>query len=102
MGAPAALTVSAGVTLPAGVEPGRLAAAAATLTAEPIGPGQYAVTDGAALPKCDCGDALWRPAFVCKHILASRLAAGDASVIAALAALLVADAPPHFNGAPLD
>lgn len=94
------------LSLPAGVERRRLAAARA-LDARPVGPGQYRVTggaaphyvdlaaDGAALPKCDCPDALYRPAFVCKHRLAASLAAGDVTVIHALAALLAADAAPR-------
>lgn len=77
------------------LDPVRLAAAA-TLVAWPVGPGQYRVTggaathyvdlgaDGAALPKCDCGDALWRPQFVCKHRLCAYAAEGDATIVYAI------------------
>jgi hypothetical protein len=87
--------------LPAGVELKRLAAAV-LLTAERIGEGQFRVTggagvhevdlgaEGAASPRCTCGDAVWRGAYHCKHVvrcLAERAAPADASLVAALAVL---------------
>lgn len=63
------------------------------LDAEWNGPGRYRVTGGAqdhwvdlhtpSLPRCDCGDHLWREQ-ACKHILAALLREGDPRVIAAL------------------
>jgi hypothetical protein len=85
--------------LQAGVELKRLAAAV-LLTAERIGEGQYRVTggagvhevdlgaEGAASPRCTCGDAVWRGAYHCKHVvrcLAERNAPADASLVAAFA-----------------
>jgi hypothetical protein len=62
-----------------------------------VGPGRYRITGGAqthwvdlyttSLPRCDCGDHLWREA-VCKHILAALLREGDDRVLSALAALV--------------
>lgn len=84
--------------LPAGVELRRLAAAA-LLTCTPLGVGRYTVrggaephtvdltADGAALPRCTCGDAHWRPQYVCKHQLAARAAAGQVPIAAAVAVL---------------
>jgi hypothetical protein len=61
-------------------------------------PGRYRVAGGAethwvdlytsALPRCDCGDHLWRDQ-VCKHILAALLREGDERVLAALRELVV-------------
>lgn len=93
--APSPAPLGAPVALPAGVELRRLGAAAG-LTAESIGAGCYLVTggaephhvdlraEGAALPACDCGDALYRPQYVCKHTLCALAAEGDTEVRAAL------------------
>ena len=61
-----------------------------------VGPGRYLVTGGveahwvdlltAELPRCDCGDHLWREQ-ICKHILAALLREGDERVLAALRGL---------------
>ena len=63
------------------------------LRAEPVGPGRYRVSGGshehwvdlysAAMPRCDCGDHLWRDR-VCKHVLAALLREGEERVIASL------------------
>ncbi len=62
-----------------------------------IAPGRYRITGGsqthwvdlytASLPRCDCGDHLWRER-VCKHILAALLREGDERVLAALRSLV--------------
>ena len=62
-----------------------------------IGPGRYRVTGGSgthwvdlyttSLPRCDCGDHLWREQL-CKHILAALLREGDERVLAALRGLV--------------
>ena len=62
-----------------------------------VGPGRYRVTGGvqphwvdlfsAELPRCDCGDHLWREQ-ICKHILAALLREGDERVLAALRGLV--------------
>lgn len=62
-----------------------------------IGPGRYRITGGAqqhwvdlyttSLPRCDCGDHLWREQ-ICKHILAALLREGDERVLAAIRALV--------------
>ena len=62
-----------------------------------IGRGQYRVTGGfrshwvdlftAALPRCDCGDHLWREQ-ICKHILAALLREGDERVLTAVRGLV--------------
>jgi hypothetical protein len=67
------------------------------LRAERIGPGRYRVDGGelphwvdlctAELPRCDCGDHLWRDQ-VCKHILAALLREGDERVLTALRELI--------------
>lgn len=84
------------------IDPRRLVASLA-LTVTPLGPAQYRVTggrephhvdltaDGAALPPCDCGDALYR-GTICKHQLICRLVAGDPAVRAAILRELVATA----------
>jgi hypothetical protein len=62
-----------------------------------VGPGRYRVTGGSgthwvdlyttSLPRCDCGDHLWREQ-ICKHILAALLREGDERVLAALRGLV--------------
>ena len=62
-----------------------------------IAPGRYRVTGGSqehwvdlyteALPRCDCGDHLWRDQ-ACKHILAALLREGDERVLSALGGLV--------------
>ncbi|HET6762359.1 MAG TPA: hypothetical protein VFH27_01775, partial [Longimicrobiaceae bacterium] len=64
-----------------------------------MGGGRYHVTGGremhwvdlhsARVPRCDCGDHLWRER-VCKHMLAAMLREGDERVLRAVA-MLVAD-----------
>lgn len=63
------------------------------LDGQAVGPGQYLITGGtqshwvdlytAHLPRCDCGDHLWRER-ICKHILAALLREGEPRVIVAL------------------
>jgi len=67
--------------------------AAKALTARPIGPGTWFVTggaeahhvdltaEGAAGPRCDCGDALYRPEYACKHVLAAEMAAAASRAV---------------------
>ena len=67
------------------------------LQATRVGPGRYRVVGGAqihwvdlyttALPRCDCGDHLWRDQ-ICKHILAALLREGDERVLTALGHLV--------------
>ena len=67
------------------------------LHGERVGDGRYRVHGGeqehwvdlytASLPRCDCGDHLWRDR-ICKHILAALLREGDGRVIAAVGALI--------------
>lgn len=62
-----------------------------------VGPGRYRITGGdhthwvdlytATLPRCDCGDHLWRDQL-CKHILAALLREGDERVLLALRGLV--------------
>jgi hypothetical protein len=62
-----------------------------------VAPGRYRITGGtqthwvdlytASLPRCDCGDHIWRER-VCKHILAALLREGDERVLAALRSLV--------------
>ncbi len=62
-----------------------------------IGPGRYRISGGAqthwvdlyttSLPRCDCGDHLWREQ-ICKHILAALLREGDERVLTAMRALV--------------
>ena len=62
-----------------------------------VGPGRYRVSGGsgthwvdlytASLPRCDCGDHLWREQ-ICKHILAALLREGDERVLTALRGLV--------------
>ena len=63
------------------------------LQVERVSAGRYRVTGGAtehwvdlhtpAVPRCDCGDHLWREQ-ACKHILAALLREGDERVASAL------------------
>ena len=67
------------------------------LQGERVGHGRYRVTGGAqdhwvdlyttSIPRCDCGDHLWRER-VCKHILAALLREGNEMVVGALGALV--------------
>jgi hypothetical protein len=67
------------------------------LRASRVGPGRYRIAGGAqahwvdlyttSLPRCDCGDHLWRDQ-ICKHILAALLREGDERVLAALRELV--------------
>lgn len=41
----------------------------------------------ASIPRCDCGDHLWRDR-ICKHILAALLREGNDTVVRALGALI--------------
>ena len=62
-----------------------------------VAPGRYRVSGGtqthwvdlytASLPRCDCGDHLWRER-VCKHILAGLLREGNEHVLTALKLLV--------------
>jgi SWIM zinc finger len=61
-----------------------------------VGKGRYHVMGGshahwvdlytAAIPRCDCGDHLWRDR-ICKHILAALLREGNDTVVRALGSL---------------
>ena len=67
------------------------------LTVTRFGTGRYRVTGGvqthwvdlhtASLPRCDCGDHLWRDR-ICKHILAALLREGDERVLTSLGLLV--------------
>ena len=67
------------------------------LRGERVGHGRYRVTGGSqdhwvdlytlSIPRCDCGDHLWRER-VCKHILAALLREGDEMVVGALGTLV--------------
>ena len=67
------------------------------LRGERVGHGRYRVTGGTqdhyvdlytmSIPRCDCGDHLWRER-VCKHILAALLREGDEMVVGALGTLV--------------
>ena len=69
-----------------------------TLQAFHIESGRYRVLGGsqphwvdlvsADVPRCDCGDYLWREQ-VCKHILAALLREGDERVLSALRELII-------------
>ena len=62
-----------------------------------VGEGQYHVVGGhhehwvdlysASIPRCDCGDHLWRDR-ICKHILAALLREGNDTVVRALGSLI--------------
>ena len=79
-----------------GVDPRRLERSLG-LDGERVGEGRYRVRGGeqehwvdlytTSLPRCDCGDHLWRER-ICKHILAALLREGDGRVIAAIGALI--------------
>lgn len=66
------------------------------LAGERVGTGRYRVSGGAqdhwvdlyttSLPRCDCGDHLWREQL-CKHILAALLREGNDRVVSALGRL---------------
>ena len=66
------------------------------LRGERVGLGRYRVTGGTqdhwvdlyttSIPRCDCGDHLWRDR-ICKHILAALLREGHERVVAALGPL---------------
>ena len=68
------------------------------LHATRVSPGRYRIDGGeqvhwvdlytAGLPRCDCGDHLWRDQ-ICKHILAALLREGDERVLASLRQLVV-------------
>jgi hypothetical protein len=80
-----------------GVDTDRLERSLA-LEARAVGSGRYRVAGGAEphwvdlysdrLPRCDCGDHLWREQ-ICKHILAAMLREGDERVVRALGGLVV-------------
>lgn len=67
------------------------------LVGERLGGGRYLVTGGAqehwvdlytaSIPRCDCGDHLWRDQ-ICKHILAALLREGNEQVVGALRRLM--------------
>jgi hypothetical protein len=75
------------------------------LRAVRVAPGRYQVTGGAqthwvdlfttGLPRCDCGDHLWRDQ-ICKHILAALLREGDERVLTALVELIL-----HLRNPPI-
>jgi hypothetical protein len=62
-----------------------------------VGDGRYHVTGGdhdhwvdlysTSIPRCDCGDHLWRER-ICEHILAALLREGNARVVSALGMLV--------------
>ena len=61
-----------------------------------VGDGRYQVLGGdhthwvdlytTSIPRCDCGDHIWRDR-ICKHILAALLREGDDTVVRALGSL---------------
>jgi len=67
------------------------------LEGERVGHGRYHLVGGghehwvdlytASIPRCDCGDHLWRDR-ICKHILAALLREGNDTVVRALGALM--------------
>lgn len=79
-----------------GVEAGRLERSLG-LRVTRVGRGRYRVEGGreshwvdlytARLPRCDCGDHLWRER-ICKHILAVLLREGDERVIGEVSRLV--------------
>ena len=81
---------------PESVDPARLTRGL-ELRVERAGYGRFRVTGGdephwvdlvdPAMPRCDCGDHVWR-GTVCKHLLAALLREGDERVVAAVAALV--------------
>lgn len=66
------------------------------LEARRVGIGRYEIIGGdhphwvdlytASVPRCDCGDHIWRDR-ICKHILAALLREGNDTVVRALGAL---------------
>ena len=62
-----------------------------------VGNGRYQVSSGgtthwvdlytASIPRCDCGDHIWRER-ICKHILAALLREGNDTVVRALGSFL--------------
>ena len=66
------------------------------LEGQRVGHGRYLVVGGdhahwvdlftASIPRCDCGDHIWRER-ICKHILAALLREGDDTVVRALGSL---------------
>ena len=84
------------VALPTGVDSARLERGLG-LKAVRVGDGRYHVTGGAQdhwvdlyserIPRCDCGDHLWRDA-VCKHMLAALVREGDERVVRAIGELV--------------
>ena len=62
-----------------------------------VGDGRYHVSGGdhdhwvdlysTSIPRCDCGDHLWRER-ICKHILAALLREGNERVVSALGTLV--------------
>ena len=67
-----------------------------TLEGRRVGEGRYHVVGGdhdhwvdlytTSIPRCDCGDHLWRER-ICKHILAALLREGNDTVVRALGSL---------------
>ena len=67
------------------------------LDGQRVGDGRYRVVGGdhvhwvdlytTTIPRCDCGDHIWRER-ICKHILAALLREGDDTVVRALRSLL--------------
>ena len=67
-----------------------------TLDGRRVGHGRYYVLGGdhphwvdlytSSIPRCDCGDHIWRDQ-ICKHILAALLREGDDTVVRALGSL---------------
>jgi SWIM zinc finger len=80
-----------------GVDPNRLERGL-QLHASHVGPGRYRVEGGeqvhwvdlytSSMPRCDCGDHLWRDQ-ICKHILAALLREGDERVLASVRDLVL-------------
>lgn len=68
-----------------------------SLEGERVGHGRYHLVGGGhehwvdlyteSIPRCDCGDHLWRDR-ICKHILAALLREGNDTVVRALGALI--------------
>jgi len=80
-----------------GVDPTRLERGL-QLHASRVGQGRYRVEGGeqthwvdlftSGVPRCDCGDHLWRDQ-ICKHILAALLREGDERVLASVRELVL-------------
>ena len=70
---------------------------ASSSTGKRVGEGRYHVVGGdhahwvdlytASIPRCDCGDHIWRER-ICKHILAALLREGNDTVVRALGSLV--------------